>query len=201
MAASSFTMRKKLKQIADIRTGYQFRGKIAPDPEGLYPVIQIRDFDENGHLQKDGLIRTNLGGDVRKHLVYKDDVLFLSRGQKNNAVLLSDTFDNTVVASYFFVLKIKSDDVLPEYVAWYINQPTAQKYIYNRARRGTHMPVVPLSELEDLKLDMPDIETQKKILELNRLLDRENALLKELQNKRSLLIRSLSIKAAKKAIK
>lgn len=192
-------MRKKIKQIAEIRTGYQFRGKIEPDPESFYRVIQIRDFDEKENLRKQSLTQINLVGDVEKHFVNQDDVLFLSRGHKNYAVLLTDMFDNTVAASYFFVLRIKSEVILPEYVAWYINQPAAQKYIYNHARRGSHMPVVPLSEFENLNIDIPDFETQKKIAEFNRLLERESKLHKELQEKRILLIRSLSIKAARKS--
>jgi restriction endonuclease S subunit len=194
-------MKQKIKNIATIQIGYPFRKKIEPLSEGTHRVIQMKDFDENRVLHVEQLTNIKLEGDVGKYLVSKDDILFLSRGHKNFAVMLYDSFEDTVVVSYFFILKVKTENILPEYLAWYINQPIAQKYIYNLARRGTHMPVVPLSEFENLKVDIPDLETQKKIVELNKLLDRENTLLKELQNKRTMLIRSLSIKAAKKAIK
>jgi restriction endonuclease S subunit len=190
-------MRQKIKQIADIQIGYQFRGKIKPAPKGAYRVIQIRNFDENRQLDIENLTYVKLTGELEKYKVKKDDVLFLSRGYKNFAVPVTEHLENTVVASYFFVLKILPNTVLPEYLAWYLNQPRAQKYIHNIGRRGTYIPVVPVSDFENLKIDIPDLQTQKQIVELNELLERENELLEELKEKRAVLIRSINMQAAK----
>ncbi len=194
-------MKLKIKDIADIKIGYQFRKKIKTEPDGSHAIIQMRDFDENKNLNYKELSWVKLAELPDKYLVGKDDVLFLSRGHSNFAYPITDPLESTIAASYFFILKVRADKVLPEYLAWCINQSPAQKQLHSSARRGTHMPLVPKSAFENLKVHIPDIKTQKSIVELNRLLDKENELIRKLQEKRSLLIRSYSIKAARQAIK
>lgn len=194
-------MKLKIKDIADIQIGYQFRKKIKTEHDGTHAVIQMRDFDDHNNLNHRALSRVNLAELPEKCLVNKNDVLFLSRGHNNFAYPVTDLLDDTIAASYFFILKVRSEKVLPEYLAWCINQTPAQVYLHNIARQGTRMPLVSKSAFEDLKVHVPDIKTQKSIIELNSLLDRENELIRKLQEKRLLLIRSYSIKAARQAIK
>ena len=190
-------MKLKIKDIADIQIGYQFRKKIEPVTDGTHALVQMRDFNDHNNLNYSELSRVKLAELPDKYLVNQNDVLFLSRGHSNFAFPITDPLESTIAASYFFILKVRSDKVLPEYLAWYINQSPAQGYLHNIARRGTHMPLIPKSIFENLKVYVPDIETQKNIIELNGLLNREKELLERLLEKRSLLIRSLSIKAAK----
>lgn len=194
-------MREKIKDMADIQIGYQFRKKISTERDGSHAIIQMRDFDDNHNLNYKELSRVKPAGMPDKYLVNQNDVLFLSRGHNNFAVTITNPLEDTIAASYFFILKVRSGKVLPEYLAWCINQAPAQAYFHNIARRGSHMPLVPKSAFENLKIHVPDIKTQKSITELNRLLDRENDLLRRLQEKRSRLVKSLSLKAAKNAMK
>ncbi|HDH53265.1 MAG TPA: hypothetical protein ENH24_02135 [Nitrospirae bacterium] len=190
-------MKLKIKDIADIQIGYQFRKKIEPVTDGTYTVIQMRDFDDNNNLINSGLRRVKLPELPDKYLVNRNDILFLSRGHSNFAYPVTDSLENTIAASYFFILKIRSDKILPGYLAWSINQAPAQGYLHNIARRGTHMPLVPKSAFENLKVHVPDIGTQNKIVKLNALINKERNLLNSIQEKRTLLIQSLCLKAAK----
>lgn len=131
------------------------------------------------------------------YLINKGDVLFLSRGHRNWAVSISDDCEDTIAVSHFYVLKMKNASVIPEYIAWHINQTPAQKYLHNIARRGTHIPIIPLSAFKGITVDLPDKETQKKIVELSNLMEKEKLLFNELQGKRSQLINAISLKAVK----
>ena len=190
-------MRMKIKDIADIQIGYQFRKKIEAEREGTHRVIQIRDFDDNQNLDVEGLCWIKMDQVNEKYLVNNKDILFLARGHRNFAIPMIDSLDSTIAASHFFILKINTEKVIPEYLAWFINQAPAQGYLHNLARRGTHMPLIPKSEFENLKVDIPDIEFQKKIVKLNSLIDKERTLLHSIQEKRTLLIQSLCLKAAR----
>ncbi|HDH06086.1 MAG TPA: hypothetical protein ENH01_10335 [Nitrospirae bacterium] len=190
-------MKLKIKDIADIQIGYQFRKKIEPVTDGTHALVQMRDFNDHNNLNYSELSRVKLAELPDKYLVNQNDVLFLSRGHSNFAFPITDPLESTIAASYFFILKVRSDKVLPEYLAWYINQSPAQGYLHNIARRGTHMPLIPKSIFENLKVYVPDIETQNKILKLNSLIENEKNLLNSIQEKRTLLIRSLCLKAAK----
>lgn len=191
-------MKQKIKDIADIQIGYQFRGKIEADPKGTHRVIQIRDFDAQQNLLVDGLYKVTPKYDAERYLVNKGDILFLARGHRNYAIPLKNSLENTIAASYFFILRQKNENILPKYLAWYIKQSPAQAYLYNIARRGTHMPMVPKSAFEDMPVDIPDIATQRTIIELDDLLEKERALLYKLQEKRTLFIHAICLKAAKK---
>lgn len=190
-------MKKKITEIAEIQLGYQFRKKIEPVDDGTNWVIQIRDFDENHNLNKQTLSRVSIDMSTEKHLINKGDVLFLSRGYRNWAAPIVDGLVATVAASHFFVVRPKLDNVLSEYLAWYINQAPAQEYLHNIARQGTHMPLIPLSAFVALQVDLPDIETQVKIVELSRLMEKEKQLLSALQEKRSHLINAVCLSATK----
>lgn len=191
-------MKQKIKEIADIQIGYQFRGKIEADPKGTHKVIQIRDFDAQQNLLVDGLYKVTPKYDAERYLVDKGDVLFLARGHRNYAIPLKNSLENTIAASYFFILRLKNENILPEYLAWFIKQSPAQAYLHNIARRGTHMPLVPKSAFEEMPVDIPDIATQRTIIKLDNLLEKERSLLYKLQEKRTLFLHAICLKAAKK---
>jgi restriction endonuclease S subunit len=191
-------MKLKIKEITDIQMGYQFRGKVEPDPKGTHKVMQIRDFDEFQNLNVEGMYTVTPKSDAVRYMVSKGDVLFLSRGQRNFAIPIDYDLENTIAASYFFILRTKIRKVLPEYLAWYINQTPAQEYLHNIARRGTHMPLVPLSVFADLPIEVPDIKTQSTIVELSNLMEKERLLLNRLQDRRTYLVKAACLKAAKK---
>lgn len=190
-------MKKKIKDIAEIQIGYQFRGRMETTPDGTHSVIQIKDFDELQNIQTADLYKVNLKSDAERYIVNKGDILFLARGQRNYAFPIKDIPSNTIAASYFFILRLINKDILPEYIAWYIKQAPAQEYLHNIARRGTHMPIVPKSSFENMMIDIPPLGVQAKIVKLDSLLEKERYLQNKLQEKRSLLVNAVCLKAIK----
>jgi hypothetical protein len=190
-------MKAHITDIADINIGYQFRTKIVPTDDGTHSVIQIRDFDDSRNLRVDNLMRVNIDKPVEQFHVNKGDVLFLSRGHRNWAAPIVNDLRHAIAASHFFVIRVKKPDVLPEYIAWYINQAPAQEFLHMNARHGTHMPLISLSAFKGLEVEVPSIDKQKKIVELSSLLEREKQLLAQLQEKRTRLINAVCLKVAK----
>jgi restriction endonuclease S subunit len=187
----------KIKDIGAIQIGYLFRDKIQPDMNGVFQIIQIKDIADPDNFTASRFSKINMDRDPERYLVKKGDVLFLSRGQRNIATAINVTLENTIVPSYFFILKIHNEQISPEYIAWYINQPFAQKYLQSNARRGTHMPMVGRSEFEEMPIDIPPLEIQHKIVGLNKLRKQESRIIKELEEKRTQLIQTKCLKAVK----
>lgn len=79
---------------------------------------------------------------------------------------------------------------MPEYLAWYINQPSAQAHI-KAHQRGSYVPLVPKDALNDLEVAVPPIEIQRVIVELERLRVKEEELQKALCERRAELIRAV----------
>ena len=73
------------------------------------------------------------------------------------------------------ILRPKRDIVSAEYLAWMINHPKTQRF-FDSVARGTKLRMVSRASLEHLDLDIPDIETQQKIVAVATLADREQAL-------------------------
>lgn len=207
-------MRMRIDDIATIQIGYQFREKLTMASDGTHQVIQVKDIDEhNDHrLVPSSLYRVTPKRDAEKYEVTNGDVLFLSKGRRNYATLIDgliedypwikpdgsrDTFSvKTIAASYFYTLKPKSDRVRPEYLAWAINAPPAQAYLQSMAS-GSAMPFIPKHSLIEMEIDVPDLDTQRSIVQLHALSLREGWLLKRLEQRRSDLVTGVCLAAAR----
>ena len=53
-------MKKRLLDIAEFRMGYQFRGKVKPDPAGTVRVVQIKDIDPDLRIRVADLVTVTL---------------------------------------------------------------------------------------------------------------------------------------------
>ena len=185
-------MKKRLRDIADFRVGYQFRGKVKPDPAGAVRVIQIKDIDQDLQVRVRDLVAVAIDRS-EPYQTEAGDVLFLSRGQRLYAVVVPMVEPNTIATGYFFILRPNPRVVLPEYLAWSLNQPDFQESL-RPFRRGSHIPMVSRTDVEGLRIQVPPLEVQQRILRLNNLIDDERRLFATIQEKRSRLVQAFSRK-------
>ena len=175
-----------LKELATIRSGRLFRGKIEPDPNGAYRVIQIGDIDLAQKLSYGKLTRIDLPDIKPSQFVKKGDVLFISRGQRKQAVALTEEMNNVITTSQIFVLRPR-EQLVPEFLAWYLNQGPAQRYLEEHSS-GTNVSLINMESFGKLQIRTPDLETQRKIVRIYELSLRESELLKKIMEKRGALI-------------
>jgi hypothetical protein len=196
-----------LNDIADIRNGYQFRGKVKPLelvtdgrgtlPAGVMRVIQIKDIDSDRRLHTGDLVAVAFDSDQEKYEARQGDVLFLARGHRLFATAITEPLRGTVATGYFFVLRPSFGKLLPRYLAWYINQPPFQAAL-RVFMKGSHQPLVARKDIEDLEVEIPPLATQEAIVALDDLRVKELRLMEALQKKRSQLVQALSMKAARR---
>jgi restriction endonuclease S subunit len=181
-----------LKDIAAIRSGYLFRGKIEPDASGRYQVIQIGDITPDARLSAKPLVRVSLPDVKSTQILEKGNVLFISRGPRKQAAAITDWLENAIATSQFFILR-PAGTVLPEYLAWYINQRPAQRYIEEHST-GTSVTLINLEALKTLPVETPPMETQARIAQIHQLSLRERELVEAIQNRRRALIEMTLLK-------
>jgi len=201
-----------LRDIAEIQIGYQHRDKghpITTGSTGTHRIIQIKDLDLEEPFKREvigrggsapyvwlnNLYQVTPAGDAERYLVSQGDVLFLSRGQRTYAVPVLQALENTVASYYFYILRPDADYVDPEYLAWFINQPTAQACL-ERLQRGSHIKIIPKSAFEELDVVLPPLATQRAIVELERLRQREAYTMSRLVQARKRLVNGLALQAA-----
>jgi hypothetical protein len=202
-------MKAKLSKIVEIQNGYQFRGKVEPVdlpaadgprpvlPPGVVRVIQIKDFDDDRRLQSSGLVSVRIDADPEKYETREGDVLFLARGHRLFAAAITEPLRDTVATGYFFILRLKTDSIRAGYLAWYINQPPFQS-VLRTFMKGTHQPLVSRKDIEDLQVEIPPLATQETVVALDDLRVREHQLMLTLQEKRTQLLQTISMKAVRR---
>jgi hypothetical protein len=188
-----------LKDIATIRSGYLFREKIVPHPAGQYQVIQVGDISPDAQLpaesSKDSFVRVNLPDVKRAQVLEPGEVLFISRGQRKQAVAFTLPLENTIATSQFFVIR-PNEKLIPEFLAWYINQPPAQRYIEEHST-GTSVSLINLEAMKTLPIETPPLETQTRIVKIQQLSLREKALMETIRDKRRRLIETALLEAVR----
>jgi restriction endonuclease S subunit len=185
-------MKKRLKDIAEFRVGYLFRGRVNSEPTGAVRVVQIKDVDAERSINVEGLDRVTIDK-PDPYLIQQNDVLFLSRGHRLYPVVVPEVKPNTIATGYFLILRPKSRVVLAEYLAWSLMQADFQESL-RPFHRGSHMPMVSRTDVENLRIPVPPLELQRRILTLNKLLDEERRLFAAVQDKRRLLVQAVSRK-------
>lgn len=166
----------RLADACTIHTGYTARGRLEPTATGGVLAIQLRDISPDGLVDPERLTRVQLDGLADRYFVRAGDVVFRSRGERNTASALGERLQEPALAVLpLMVLRPNLDVVTPEFLAWAINQPPAQRH-FDVAARGTNIRMIPRSSLDDLELDVPDIETQRRIVAVDALAEREREL-------------------------
>jgi len=183
-------MKRKIAEIAQVRAGYPFRGRVVPDPEGNARVVQMRDLDDAGQIRIDKLVRVK-AANLENYRFRPGDILFLARGERRFAIPIPDQADDPLIAaSYFFVLR-PSREVDSTYLIWAVNQPEFQNAM-RAFVKGSTLPQITKVDLLDLPIVVPPLATQRQIVVVHELLERERRLTDKLRENRSILLRAVA---------
>ena len=172
----------RIEDCADVRPGFSAKSAIENDPKGTLQVITAQHIakGEVYSFNKDHSLLIVPPKFYEKYLVTAGDILFMSRGISNHAVLIESVPDPTIAPLSFFIMRPKRN-VLPEYLVWYLNQDMMKGKL-NEIRSGAGTPMISSKEFRALFIPLPPLVTQKKIAALWRLQMHEKQLLQQLAN-------------------
>jgi len=187
-------MRVSLGDISEIQVGYQSREGIRANPDGSHYLLQARDFDNLHKVDWSNLTRFTPAGSTSRSEIRQGDVLFLARGQDNFAWPVSHVTTHILAANSFYILRPDQTIILPNYLAWWLNQKPAQEYIQLN-RSGSSLPFLSVSALSRLEIPITSIEMQRRIGELELLRKKEADLLGLYLSKKSVLIQAVCLNA------
>lgn len=160
-----------LRDIAEIRMGYTFRGSLKEASSGNTAIIQMKDASPDGILQTESFARTELSQLSEHYFLRPGDLIFRSRGLQNTTAMIEQELERTIcIAPLMFIRLLPQTPVLPGYLHWYINLASTQAKMSAYAR-GTTIRMIPAESMEGLEIILPSLERQHKIVaatELNR---------------------------------
>lgn len=179
-------MIQPLRDLVDVRAGHPFRGRVPEARDGNARVIQMRDVAPDGRVAWSALVRTRVAAHRKTHVpdwLQAGDVLFAARGQRNYAICLAEVPARTVCAQYFFVLRAKTERLLPPFLAWHINRSPSQHYLSANAE-GSDQRSIRRGVLESLPVVVPDLGRQRLLVALAEAALRERQLSEALAHNR-----------------
>lgn len=183
-------MRTTLQDIANIQTG--LFAKTVTKGDVVY--LQAKHFDENGKLMY--TLEPDLTADngTNKHLLKPGDILFAAKGTRNFAAVYESHHPPSVASTSFFVIRLRVNNVLPQYLAWFLNHPDTQKFLKANAM-GSSIVSISKMVLEMLEIPIPPIEKQETIIKIASLKIQEHDIKKKLNDLQEQYIQHLLIKS------
>lgn len=187
-------MDAELSQIANITTGVYEKGRLSGDT--LY--LQAKHFDEQGKFLSENILHPEIQMDdrLKKHILQDKDLLITAKGQSNRVCLYKSKIGQSVASSTFFVIRLQESFLLPEYLQWYMNTSKMQSAFSNLSK-GTHILSLSKKALSKVRIEIPPLDKQQKVLKLHSLWEKERKTTMELMKNKEIYYQQLLINYSK----
>lgn len=186
-------MEIELRKLASVQTGIYAK----PSISGEVIYLQARHFNAEREFDRTVSPDLPLDNKTERHLLLDGDIIVASKGFSNFAVVYYESLGPAVASSMFLVIKnLQTNVILPEFLEWFLNLPQTSVYFQNSAK-GTGLPSIGKTVLENLKIPVPDIEKQNIILKINKIRCKEDAIETKIQKLKEKVINHYLISSIK----
>lgn len=169
---------------ASISAGYPFRGKIDALPKGGVAVIQMRNTDPDTGIDWNGLSRIELPRPSTKAFLRPDDIILSTRGGRNFPYCIEQRDEQVVCSPHFFVIRVMTSAILPQFLAWQMMQKPAQDH-FAAGATGSYILNLKREVVESLPITIPQLAQQQHIVDLDAAMRSERAILTQLIDNRA----------------
>jgi restriction endonuclease S subunit len=183
--------KQPLTHVATISAGHPLRFGVDEFPEGDVGVVQMRNVDPAAGVDWTGVARIELPPARRIEFLVAGDVIFSTRGARTFAVAIDSPPFPAVCSPHFFVLRVRGDAIDPRFLAWQINQSSAQDHLL-RGALGSHILNIRREVIERLEIVIPSRARQAAIIALAETASREKQLLTALIENRQQQMKALA---------
>ena len=174
-----------LKFIASISAGYPLRAAVDSLPAGDVAVIQMGNVNPDTGVDWATAKRVALPSKRSANFLAPGDVIFTTRGTRNFALALEQVPGKVVCSPHFFIMRVNDTSrMIPEFLAWQLNQRTAQEY-FQREATGSYILNLRREVIENLSVGLPPLERQHAIMALADAVRAERATLTKLIENRN----------------
>lgn len=155
---------KLIKDIADVILGYTFRNSLEKQKDGDILVLQARNITEDLIIKETDLLRAYLGDNRTGALAKNNDVILSSRGFFKSAVMKIGS-EKVVASSSVYLIRLRTNEVLPEYLSIYLNASLAQKQMMQGVT-GVVINALLKNVVADIEVIIPSLTVQQKVIDI-----------------------------------
>lgn len=164
-----------VRTIGELTTEVKY-GTSKPAVEGgKYPYLRMNNLTIDGKLDLHDLKQIDVDtSEFEKCVVRKGDVLF---NRTNSAELVGKTAyygldEEMIIAGYIIRVRV-NNLILPQYLSFYMNMPFMKQRIRSMAKGAVNQANINSKELKSIKVIVPPLEVQGKVVEYEERIDRE----------------------------
>lgn len=158
----------KIAEIATIRNGYAFRGRIESHKEGDTRVIQASDLTQDTELDTGTLACVQLGKKANRYHLNDNDIVFMARGQRQFAYRpIHKAVTGKPIITTFGLLVVSANELrtTPAFLHWVLNTQRVQQRIHV-LKEGTGISFITNGNFGNVEIPLPTLEIQNKISRL-----------------------------------
>ncbi|WP_421808692.1 restriction endonuclease subunit S [Flagellimonas sp.] len=159
-------MKKRLGDIAEIRFGPYLKAQ----DSGQCKYLKASHFNKQAKLTKFEHSFVDFDGKSERELLRSNDLILAGKGQRNFAWAYEEDKGPCVASSLFFVITPYDKNLDSAYLALYLNSERLQHKL-RLISGGLTIPSISKKELENLVIDVPGIQEQKKFVHMAELLN------------------------------
>ncbi|MBN2693295.1 restriction endonuclease subunit S [bacterium] len=174
-------MKIKLGDIAEIKTGVVLDRKKASKSEEskfYYSVVSLKSFNEyaiyNNHFADEFISNEQIKEDFQ---VKEGDILLRLR-EPNFAVFIDKKYENLIYSSLIVRIMLSDINFDSHFLAYFLNSKIVKKQLSQGAIVGTTIPMIKVTDVNEIKIPVINLDKQKKIVEYLKLAHKETELLK-----------------------
>ena len=176
-------MNYKLNELVEIHSGVVLSRKEAPPESSIaipYQRLTLRALSDAGTIQHTELEQYYSREVLDPELFTMVDDVVVRLCTPINPVLIQNGQVGILIPSQLAAIRIKnSSTLMPSYLRWYLSQGSILDAL-QAAEHGTAQRTIKVKSLLDLDLDLPPLQIQEQIAEIDTLSRRREALYREL---------------------
>lgn len=158
-------MKQQLVEFASIRFGVHAKAL----EQGSMALVPASAIGGHGAIQSAYLRR--IAPEVvrwqQADLLQPGDVLFIGKGSANHAAVWPGSPEDTLASNTLYVIRPNPQQVLPEYLAGYLNSTPAQAWFATHQKTGT-VNVLSREALNELLVPVPPLANQQRMVKLTQ---------------------------------
>lgn len=169
-----------LKHLAQLYSGFTIRESIDYLDFGEVKTVQIKDLPKH-HQQIDTECLTGIEWkyDSKPQFLPHNAILLVARGEPSAYLFTGSLKDKVVASNPFIIINLNCDDVLAEYLVWYLNYANTARNYFMSMSRGSTLPITTLAALKELPVQLPPLTLQQQIVAQHKQTLHEKALLEK----------------------
>ena len=173
-----------LHEFADIKAGLVLSRKQAREKTVYrYPLLNLKSINQDATLNQQTLDVFDSMESLAGNYITKTGDVIVRTSSPYTAILIDEKTSGMVVSSNFVIIRCKSDELLPEYLFWYLNTDEIKKDIFINSACNMLAAIKP-QYFNEMELNLPDLEKQKLIADFNLCARKELELLDHLKKEK-----------------